>query len=376
MPLIIQVPTRGVDFDAVRAAADLPALMAADGIAIRRGMALCPFHDNTRTPSLSVFQRRGCWWFKCHSCGAKGDAIDYVARRDGIGRVEAARALAGIDPPRPRRARPPAPTPAKAKAPATPIVAAEDWQAAIGELVERAEDALWSAEGQPALEWLRGRGLADFTIGMFRLGWLEAEGWTSQVVHRPDGTVGALHFVRGVLLPWVLPDTWYSASTRPDGPRWAGANVRRLGPDLADPPKGEAKYRALRGSERGHLYPHADLLPTQGRLPFLLTEGELDALLCHQELGHLLPVATVGGASQSPRPEALAALRAAPVWLLGFDHDPPGAAAALSWWRRDPAKARRVMLPFGKDATDFDRRGGDLRGWLAAEYARFGWPSP
>jgi DNA primase len=47
-------------------------------------MALCPFHANTVTPALSIYQKGGRWRYRCHSCGAAGDAIEWVAARDGI----------------------------------------------------------------------------------------------------------------------------------------------------------------------------------------------------------------------------------------------------------------------------------------------------
>ena len=45
----------------------------------RNGMACCPFH-NDKHPSMKVDKR-----FFCFGCGAKGDAIDFVANYYGIG---------------------------------------------------------------------------------------------------------------------------------------------------------------------------------------------------------------------------------------------------------------------------------------------------
>jgi DNA primase len=52
---------------------------------------LCPFHGE-RTPSFTVSPERRR--FKCFGCGAGGDAIAFVMRREGKGFSEAARALA------------------------------------------------------------------------------------------------------------------------------------------------------------------------------------------------------------------------------------------------------------------------------------------
>lgn len=47
---------------------------------------LCPFHRE-RTPSLNVNDLLAR--FKCFGCGASGDAIDWVAQRDGVTPIEA-----------------------------------------------------------------------------------------------------------------------------------------------------------------------------------------------------------------------------------------------------------------------------------------------
>ena len=144
-------------------------------------------------------------------------------------------------------------------------------------------------------------------------------------------------------------------------------------PDVFAPlPADEDKCRALRGSERGHLYPWPDILPSQGVLPALVVEGEFDALLGHQEAGHVLHVGTVGSATQPPRPSALAALARCPWWLLAFDHDAAGVEAARAWRERGPHKARRVLLPSGKDLSDYHAAGGDVAGWIGSELTRLG----
>lgn len=63
----------------------------------RSGKILCPFHPDTR-PSLSFKNER----FHCFSCNARGDAIDLVARFEGITAAQAAQLLAdryGTTPP-------------------------------------------------------------------------------------------------------------------------------------------------------------------------------------------------------------------------------------------------------------------------------------
>jgi hypothetical protein len=58
----------------------LPKLMAEMGYGDRaKKSARCLFHDD-HNPSFSVFEKDGQWFFKCHSCGAKGDEIDFLAK--------------------------------------------------------------------------------------------------------------------------------------------------------------------------------------------------------------------------------------------------------------------------------------------------------
>lgn len=54
----------------------------------RRGWILCPFH-NDRSASLSFKRGR----FRCWSCGAAGDSIDYTSRLFGLTALEAAKKL-------------------------------------------------------------------------------------------------------------------------------------------------------------------------------------------------------------------------------------------------------------------------------------------
>ena len=43
----------------------------------REHVGLCPFHDD-HSPSFCVVTHKGNAFYKCHSCGAGGDAFDFV----------------------------------------------------------------------------------------------------------------------------------------------------------------------------------------------------------------------------------------------------------------------------------------------------------
>jgi len=57
-------------------------------IKVCKGRSLCPFHDDHH-PSMDV--RKG--FFYCYACGAKGDIIDFVMKRDGLTFIEAVKVL-------------------------------------------------------------------------------------------------------------------------------------------------------------------------------------------------------------------------------------------------------------------------------------------
>ena len=68
-----------VDFDGIRAAATMAAVLDFYGIPVKNGLALCPFHPD-RNPSMKVY-RDG---FYCFSCGTGGDVVKFVALKEGI----------------------------------------------------------------------------------------------------------------------------------------------------------------------------------------------------------------------------------------------------------------------------------------------------
>lgn len=79
--------------------------------------SLCPFHDDRHMGSFKVSPKRNT--FKCFSCGASGDSIDYLMRHEGLTYAEALMWLAkkygieceGADKFSPRPARPHTPPP-------------------------------------------------------------------------------------------------------------------------------------------------------------------------------------------------------------------------------------------------------------------------
>jgi DNA primase len=123
---------------------------------------LCPFHGE-KTPSFTVTPARDSW--KCFGCGEGGDIFNFVMRRDGLSFPEALKVLA-----------------AKAGVELDERTTREDARRRRLQSVLESAIAFYHAvltgskAGQPALDYLRGRGFTDATIGASQLGFAPA-GW-------------------------------------------------------------------------------------------------------------------------------------------------------------------------------------------------------
>lgn len=60
-------------------------------IEVKRGVALCPFHDDNH-PSMGIKNNR----FHCFACGAKGDVIEFMMKREGLSFKDAVIKLGGV----------------------------------------------------------------------------------------------------------------------------------------------------------------------------------------------------------------------------------------------------------------------------------------
>jgi DNA primase catalytic core len=80
-----------IDFEAIKRTTDLVAVIEAHGVALKKEgkdwVGLCPFHDD-RKPSLRVSPGKGLW--RCMSCEATGNVIQFVAKKENLSDREAA----------------------------------------------------------------------------------------------------------------------------------------------------------------------------------------------------------------------------------------------------------------------------------------------
>ncbi len=90
------MPAGYSDVDRVRDATDLVSLIG-EHVALRpkgrEHVGLCPFHDDHK-PSFAVVTHKDHAFYKCHACGAGGDAFDFVKHYHRLDFVEALRFLA------------------------------------------------------------------------------------------------------------------------------------------------------------------------------------------------------------------------------------------------------------------------------------------
>jgi DNA primase len=129
----------------------------------RNFKALCPFHDE-KTPSFFVFPDRQSW--RCFGCGAGGDLVSFVQKREGIDFGEALKMLA-------ERA-------------GVPLSRQRD--TAADKLIDRFFQINEAAAGyyhdmllkapaaEPARNYISGRGVDQKTIDDFQLGFSSGEG--------------------------------------------------------------------------------------------------------------------------------------------------------------------------------------------------------
>ena len=84
------------DFDQIKKTTDIAAVIQRHGVELKKQGAdyvgLCPFHDD-HNPSMRVTPAKGL--FHCMACGAAGNAIQFVAKKENLTVKEAALRLMG-----------------------------------------------------------------------------------------------------------------------------------------------------------------------------------------------------------------------------------------------------------------------------------------
>jgi DNA primase len=322
-----------VDTKALLEGVDLAALIERDlGPSVRREGRwlkwICPFHDDRKTPSLGVASNR----WKCFGCGRSGDAIDWLRERKGLSFREACKRLGSMELVLTSKnvAQPPQ---SVSSAPSTA------WQQQAQGVSNTCQAVLWSDAGTKARVWLNRRGLAKDTVRKWRLGF-----------NPGDQKLCGLWVPRGIVIPCLVAgQIWY-------------LKVRRA--------SGQTKYSQVSGGQIALF--GADTIASHDTV--VITEGEFDAILLHQEAGDLVGVVTLGSAAARLPDAWVPYLLGMQRLLVAYDTDAAGAEGAAMWESVSPRTQRIVPLS-GKDVTDFHLAGGNLRAWVQFALAADGEPT-
>jgi DNA primase len=326
-----------------------------------RWTGLCPFHEE-RTPSFSVNPQDKLYY--CFGCGAGGDVIKFVRETEQLDFAHAVEWLA-------ERYR----VTLEYEESSPERDAARSRRERLLLLLEQAtsfyERYLWeSAAGEPAREYLQGRGLGEEVCREYRLG-LAPGGATLARKAREKGFTAAELSAAGLVnrrgndyfsgrLLFPLPDA---------RGRVRGFQARRLRED--DPLR--AKYV---NSPEGELFRKGDLLYGLDRARTaiakqeraIVVEGNTDVLALHQ--AQLEPVVASMGTALTDR-QLKELSRLTHKTYLCFDGDAAGEAATLRGMELAAAQGfdvRVVALPAGLDPADaadeFEERLGSAESYL------------
>jgi DNA primase catalytic core len=349
-----------VDFEAIKAATDIVSVIAGYGVQFKKAgrdyVALCPFHTE-QTPSFHVTPEKGL--FHCFGCEAKGNVIQFVALKDGIGEREAAvKLLATVPGVHPARSLQTATTKTESAGPKK-ILKPGDAANLLQRVVSFYVKTL--AKDRAGLDYLQGRKLAEATtLGTFQIGY--SNGSLLNVLPRDadilDGlkTLGVLkadgreHFEGCVTVP--IFDTAGNVT---------GLYGRRV--TDAEPP-----HLYLPGPHRG-VWNSGSAKTSQ---TLLITEAILDGLALWQA-GFRNVIAIYGAQGWTPDHEAL--FKANPIRevFLCLDNDEAGRAGTKRLKEEIlPPLVKAVQVvqwPEGvKDAADFflSRNAADFEALLKA----------
>jgi len=333
------------EIETVKRGTDLVALVQSRGIALQKHgtkdwRGLCPFHEDKGTPNFIVSPGKGL--FHCMTCGAAGNAIQFVQKHDGVSFTHAFELLktGGTA----AYAARPKLTQATTPALPCPLDANADDVALCAQVAAYYHERLKSSPA--ALAYLQGRGLGDAAlVDRFRLGFADRTlGLRLPEKNRQDGAKlrtrlvqlglyresGHEHFNGCIVVP--LFDA-------------AGRVVSFYGRRVQT---GDVKHLYPPGPHRGVFNPAAFAAPE-----IILGEAVLDALtFC----AHGFPNATCIYGTEGMTEEIFERLRQARKIFLAYDADEAGDRAA----ERDTARFKslgidvaRVQFPPGLDANEY-----------------------
>jgi len=334
------------DLDNMKRSIDLAAVIRSRGIELKAQggdlIGLCPFHPD-KSPSLHVTPAKRLW--RCVSCQATGNVIQFVQRFDGVSFRHAYELLKnGV------AFTAPTCSPVKKttvpKLP-SPLAADADDQAALRQVLDYYHSRL--KENPPALAYLKKRGITAEAVAAFKIGFVDRTlGLRLPNNNRKEGAVirerlqrlgiyretGHEHLRGRIVFPVVAE---------------SGEVGTVYGRAIDDGGKHD-RHLFLPGPQRGLWNPAALRSPE-----VILCEGIIDALTFW---GAGFKHVTTSYSAKALPEEMLDALIAAKVArvFIAFDRDEAGdkgAEAVAAQLMARGIECRRVLFPHGLDANSY-----------------------
>jgi DNA primase len=298
----------------------------------------------------------GRWW--CRGCGKKGDLIQYLRDIRGLSYWEARKVLG-------MQRNDGNPTPRRVSGggtlfqPKPATIPPTAWLTNAKGFVSWAESNLMADAGQEIRQWLKKeRSLTEETAKAFHLGWhlqdwYPSRGdWGLPEELKENGNPRKLSLPAGLVIPKVT-----------DG-EILRVRIRRKVPYQG------SRYHTLPGSDMGPLVIHGGDTKV-----VIVVESDLDAILIHQEAGHLATIIALGSAQLRPDQVAMEALKRSKCILLALDGDQAGAKEVWGWWKEHLRQARRWPPIKGKDITEMFLAGVSVLEWVQAGVQEYTTPS-
>jgi DNA primase len=292
------------DFDQIKQTTDLVRVIESYGVELRKVGAdyvgLCPFHEDGK-PSLHVTPHKGLW--HCPACGAAGNAIQFVAKREGISDREAALKLCAAIPGVQRGS----------ELTSNPITVPD--AKLLAAAVEHYHEALFSRDRR-GLDYLKSRGLFDVEmLHHFKVGFVTGS-LKKQMSPAQRKAVAALFNEAG-------NERFYLRVVVPifdEAGQVAGLYGRSIQNDA------DLKHLYLAGEHRAVWNgAAAEAYPDE----LIVTEAILDGLAIFQT-GKKNVIAAYGAGGWTPGHDALVEKHGVRKLVFAFDNDGRGEAAALS----------------------------------------------
>ncbi len=323
-----------------------------------RFSALCPLHNDRKSPSLSISPDKQL--FHCFGCGAGGNVIHFIMAAEHLEFTDALKYLAD-------RAKIPYPEFSKSSMSSKSSV---DKKQLIYEINAEAAKYFYSNlagdKGKEALEYLRNRGIKNSTIKMFGLGYAP-EGFTNLIEYLKNKGYNEHQIYEAGLAKVRDNNTYFDAFY--DGrimiPYFnvAGKIIGFGGRIMADNPN-TGKYlntaETLVFKKKENLF-GLNLAKKNTNGALLLMEGYMDVISLHQA-GITNAVASCGTAFTEE--QARLVKKYGEKAVLCYDSDEAGQKATLragDILSANNIKAKVLTITDGKDPDEYIRnKGGDM----------------